>query len=66
MRTIDLDRLDFRAVVRPERIPVTRSTIFDLASLTKPLATTTSVLWLVHDGRVNLDDNSCNGATSCP
>jgi CubicO group peptidase (beta-lactamase class C family) len=44
------------AVLRPERIPMARDTIFDLASLTKPLATATAVLWLVHDGRIALDD----------
>ena len=44
------------AVTRPERIPMARETIFDLASLTKPIATTTAVLWLVHDGAVSLDD----------
>jgi CubicO group peptidase (beta-lactamase class C family) len=44
------------AVLRPERIPMGRDTIFDLASLTKPLATATAVLWLVHDGLVALDD----------
>jgi CubicO group peptidase (beta-lactamase class C family) len=44
------------AVVRPERIPMTRETIFDLASLTKPMATATAILWLVHDGRLGLDD----------
>lgn len=43
------------AVVRPERIPMTRETVFDLASLTKPLATTTLVLHLVHDGALDLD-----------
>ena len=44
------------SVVRPERIPMARDTIFDLASLTKNIATTTAVMWLVHDGRVALDD----------
>ncbi len=44
------------AVLRPERLPMLRETIFDLASLTKPLATTTAILWLVHDGAVGLDD----------
>ncbi len=44
------------AVVRPERIPMSPDTIFDLASLTKNVATTTAVLWLVHDGAVGLDD----------
>jgi len=43
------------SVVRPERIPMTRETIFDLASLTKPIATTSALLWLVHEGAVDLD-----------
>jgi CubicO group peptidase (beta-lactamase class C family) len=44
------------AVVRPERIPMARETIFDLASLTKVLATTTAILMLTDDGAVALDD----------
>jgi CubicO group peptidase (beta-lactamase class C family) len=44
------------AVVRPERIPMARETIFDLASLTKVLATTTAVLLLSQDGAIALDD----------
>jgi len=44
------------ALLRPERLPMARETIFDLASLTKPIATTTAILWLVHDGAVGLDD----------
>jgi len=44
------------AVVRPERIPMARETIFDLASLTKVLATTTAILMLCQDGAVALDD----------
>ena len=44
------------AVLRPERIPMTRETIFDLASLTKPLATTTAVLLLAAEGALGLDD----------
>ena len=43
------------AVLQPERIPMTRRTIFDLASLTKPLATTTALLLLVDEGTVELD-----------
>ena len=43
------------AVLQPERIPMTRRTIFDLASLTKPLATTTAILLLVDEGAVELD-----------
>ncbi|MDH5306443.1 MAG: beta-lactamase family protein [Myxococcales bacterium] len=44
------------AALRPERVPMTPETIFDLASLTKPLATATAILWLIHDGAVTLDD----------
>ena len=44
------------AVTRPERIPMSRTTIFDLASLTKPIATTTAILLLVDEGAVGLDD----------
>jgi len=44
------------AVVRPERTPMRRDTIFDLASLTKPLATAGCLVHLVHDGVVDLDD----------
>ena len=43
------------AVVRPERLPMRRETVFDLASLTKPIATTTAVLQLVQDGAIDLD-----------
>ena len=43
------------AVVQPERIPMARETIFDLASLTKPIATTTSILLLVAEGKLELD-----------
>jgi CubicO group peptidase (beta-lactamase class C family) len=44
------------AVLRPERIPMARSTLFDLASLTKPIATTTAVLLLAGDGALGIDD----------
>src|SRR5690606_38243820 len=44
------------AVVRPERIPMARDTIFDLASLTKPLATATAVMLLCADGAIDLDE----------
>lgn len=36
--------------------PMTEDTIFDLASLTKPLATATAVMQLVEQGRLGLDD----------
>jgi CubicO group peptidase (beta-lactamase class C family) len=44
------------AVLCPERIPMERDTLFDLASLTKPIATATAVLWLAHEGGVSRDD----------
>ncbi|MBM4275845.1 MAG: serine hydrolase [Deltaproteobacteria bacterium] len=39
----------------PEADPVTRETVFDLASLTKPLATALGVLCLLHEGKLALD-----------
>lgn len=44
------------AVSRPERIPMERETIFDLASLTKPLASATATMLLASEGRLGLDD----------
>jgi len=44
------------AAVRPERVAMARDTIFDLASLTKVLATATSVMLLAEQGAVALDD----------
>jgi uncharacterized protein YbbC (DUF1343 family) len=45
----------FRAV-EPERVPMTRDTVFDLASLTKVVATATSVMILVERGKIRLGD----------
>jgi len=39
----------------PRILPMKKDTIFDLASLTKPLATTLAIMGLVNDGRINLD-----------
>jgi CubicO group peptidase (beta-lactamase class C family) len=44
----------FRAKA-PEKEPITQDTIFDLASLTKVVATTPSIMLLVEQGRVKLD-----------
>lgn len=44
------------SVVRPERLPMMRDAIFDLASLTKVMATTAAMMHLVHEGAVSLDD----------
>jgi uncharacterized protein YbbC (DUF1343 family)/CubicO group peptidase (beta-lactamase class C family) len=42
--------------LQPSREPMTEDTIFDLASLTKVVATTTSVMRLVEEGRIRLND----------
>ena len=44
-----------RAVV-PDFEPMTIDTVFDLASLTKVVATTTSIMQLVEAGRISLED----------
>lgn len=41
--------------IEPERSPMTADTVFDLASLTKPIATATSIMILVERGLVSLD-----------
>jgi len=45
----------YRSLV-PQRQPMTEDTVFDLASLTKVVATTTAIMQLVDEGRVRLDD----------
>jgi serine-type D-Ala-D-Ala carboxypeptidase len=40
----------------PARTPIHSSTIFDLASLTKPLATTLGIMLLVRENKLQLDD----------
>jgi serine-type D-Ala-D-Ala carboxypeptidase len=44
-----------RRAVQPEPEPMTLNTVFDMASLTKPVATATSVMLLVERGQVDLD-----------
>jgi CubicO group peptidase (beta-lactamase class C family) len=44
------------AALKPRMIRMTRATIFDLASLTKPVATTTAVMKLVDRSTMKLDD----------
>jgi len=41
--------------VKPTAVPMTTDTVFDLASLTKPIATATSVMKLIEEGLVELD-----------
>jgi uncharacterized protein YbbC (DUF1343 family)/CubicO group peptidase (beta-lactamase class C family) len=45
-----------RAIV-PNVEPMTRDTIFDMASLTKPMATATSMMILLESGKYKLDDS---------
>jgi uncharacterized protein YbbC (DUF1343 family)/CubicO group peptidase (beta-lactamase class C family) len=45
----------FRATV-PAEEPMTLDTVFDMASLTKVVATTTAMMTLIEDGRVRLND----------
>ena len=40
----------------PERTPMAPDTVFDLSSLTKPLATTTLVMLLIREGKLRPDD----------
>lgn len=42
--------------LEPERAPMHPDTIFDLSSLTKPLATTTAFQLVLREGKVQLDD----------
>jgi uncharacterized protein YbbC (DUF1343 family)/CubicO group peptidase (beta-lactamase class C family) len=55
------DRILFRKVyglreVEPERVAMTEDTVFDLASLTKPVATATSIMILADRHKLDLDD----------
>lgn len=45
-----------RAAMRPEKREMTCETLFDLASLTKPIATATAVAILLDKGKLQLDD----------
>lgn len=44
------------AVAVPLRLPASLSTLYDCASITKPLITTTLILQAVAEGRIRLDD----------
>jgi serine-type D-Ala-D-Ala carboxypeptidase len=45
----------YRAL-QPERSPMRLDTVFDLSSLTKPLATTIAIMMLVRDAKLRLDE----------
>jgi CubicO group peptidase (beta-lactamase class C family) len=42
--------------LQPEQAPMRLETVFDLSSLTKPLATTTAIMILVRDAKLKLDE----------
>jgi uncharacterized protein YbbC (DUF1343 family) len=42
--------------IEPKPVPMTLDTLFDMASLTKPTATATSVMILIERGKLGLDD----------
>lgn len=53
-RTLYRNAFGFRAR-QPQKLPMTENTLFDLASLTKVIATTTAVMQLVERGDLQLD-----------
>lgn len=54
-----------RLSTSPPGLPVTPSTAYDLASLTKPLATVTSLGILIQNGRCRLDDRVADHLSEC-
>ena len=42
--------------LKPEMVPMTTDTVFDMASITKPVATATSIMLLIQQGKLSLDD----------
>lgn len=42
--------------LQPKKVKMTTDTVFDMASLTKPIATATSVMQLVEQGKIKLKD----------
>jgi uncharacterized protein YbbC (DUF1343 family) len=49
-------RVAGKRAVLPAAEPLTRDTVFDMASLTKPVVTTTAVMLLVEEGQIRLRD----------
>src|SRR5262245_42931808 len=42
--------------LKPEKAPMTVDTVFDMASVTKPVATATSIMLLIEQGKLKPDD----------
>ena len=51
-----LERAVGSRAIEPERVPMRADVVFDLSSLTKPLATTLAVMLLVKEKRLSIDD----------
>lgn len=51
--------------VKPKPAPMTRDTIFDLASLTKVVATAPAIMQLVESGRLSLEDKLSKWVPAC-
>ncbi len=51
--------------LEPERVPMTVDTLFDLASITKPIATATSIMVLFEKGTLGLDDPLAKYVPDC-
>lgn len=54
-KIVYIDAFGHRSL-EPQKKPMTVDTVFDLASLTKPIATATSIIRLVDQGRLRLHD----------
>lgn len=54
------------ACLKPEKKPVTGKTIYDLASLTKPLVTTLIILYLIQSRLLSMDSKLGRIFGSCP
>jgi serine-type D-Ala-D-Ala carboxypeptidase len=55
-KIVFLEHVGHRSLI-PETMPISKDTIFDLASLTKPLATTLCIMKLVDDEKLFLDQS---------
>ena len=55
-KIVFFEHFGYRSLV-PERVPMARDTILDVASLTKVFATVPAVMKLVDEGRIALDDS---------
>jgi uncharacterized protein YbbC (DUF1343 family) len=63
-RTMFRRAYGFRELL-PDKVAMTTDTVFDLASLTKPIATATSIMLLVERGFVGLDDLLVKYVSEC-